>query len=33
MRETLYGYMGKILRVDLTGGTVHDEPLEPNMVE
>ena len=33
MSETLYGYMGKILRVDLTGGTVHDEPLEPNMVE
>ncbi len=33
MAETLYGYLGKILRVDLTSGTIHDEPLEPAMVE
>jgi aldehyde:ferredoxin oxidoreductase len=33
MDAALYGYMGKILRVDLTGGAVHDEPLEPAMVE
>ncbi len=33
MAETLYGYLGKILRVDLTSGTIHDEPLEPSMVE
>lgn len=29
MAETLYGYMGKILRVDLTSGALHDDPLEP----
>ena len=27
------GYMGRLLRVDLTDGTVRDEPLEPEMAE
>ncbi len=29
----LWGYMGKILRVDLTHGTLHEEPLESEMAE
>ncbi len=29
----LSGYMGKILRVDLTHGTTRDEPLEPEVAE
>jgi aldehyde:ferredoxin oxidoreductase len=33
MDRTLYGYMGKVLRVDLTNGSIHDEPLEPEMAE
>jgi hypothetical protein len=33
MDRTLYGYMGKVLRVDLTNGSIHDEPLEPEMWE
>ncbi len=33
MNTKLWGYMGKILRVDLTRGTIRDEPLEPEMVE
>lgn len=27
------GYMGKILRVDLTNGSINDEPLEPMLVD
>jgi aldehyde:ferredoxin oxidoreductase len=33
MDRPLYGYMGKVLRVDLTAGSIHDEPLEPEMAE
>ncbi len=33
MSTTLWGYMGKILRVDLTTGTLRDEPLEPAIAE
>jgi aldehyde:ferredoxin oxidoreductase len=33
MSEKLWGYMGKLLRVDLTHGTHWDEPLEPALVE
>lgn len=33
MSDTLWGYMGKILRVDLTTGTLRDEPLEPELAE
>jgi len=33
MSQTLWGYMGKILRVNLTSGTHWDEPLEPALVE
>ncbi|MBN1827826.1 MAG: hypothetical protein JW884_01605 [Deltaproteobacteria bacterium] len=34
MREdALWGYMGKILRVDLTTGTIREEPLESGMAE
>jgi aldehyde:ferredoxin oxidoreductase len=29
----LWGYMGKILRVDLTKGSILEEPLEPEMAE
>jgi aldehyde:ferredoxin oxidoreductase len=32
-KQELWGYMGKILRVDLTRGSVHEEPLEPELVE
>ncbi|MBI2957832.1 MAG: hypothetical protein HYY32_03215 [Chloroflexi bacterium] len=28
--ETLYGYAGKLLRVDLSSGKISDEPLDPN---
>jgi len=31
--QELWGYTGKILRVDLTRGSIHEEPLEPEMVE
>ena len=33
MGETHYGYMGKVLRVDLTAGSLRDESLAPEMVE
>ncbi len=33
MDERLWGYMGRILRVDLTRGAVHEEPLEPEVAE
>ncbi len=33
MRDGLYGYMGKVLRVDLTGGTVHAESLEQEPID
>ncbi|MHB8771376.1 MAG: aldehyde ferredoxin oxidoreductase family protein [Syntrophales bacterium] len=33
MAETPYGYMGKVLRVDLTSGTVRAEPLEPELID
>jgi len=33
MSQTLYGYMGKILRVDLSNGTHWAEPLEPALAE
>jgi aldehyde:ferredoxin oxidoreductase len=33
MNAQCWGYMGKVLRVDLTTGMIHDEPLEPEMVE
>src|SRR5512140_1379641 len=33
MGKTLYGYMGKVLRVDLTRGSFQDEPLEAAMVD
>ena len=29
--QTLWGYMGKILRVDLTNGSIQEELLEPEM--
>jgi aldehyde:ferredoxin oxidoreductase len=31
MDPTLWGYMGKILRVDLTSGAVWDEPVDPGL--
>jgi aldehyde:ferredoxin oxidoreductase len=31
--QKLWGYMGKILRVDLTSGSIREEPLEPEMAE
>ena len=31
--KKLWGYMGKILRVDLTNGSTREEPLEPEMAE
>ena len=31
--KSLMGYMGKILRVDLTSGAIQEEPLEDNLVE
>ena len=33
MDPKLWGYMGKILRVDLTSGSIQEEPLEPEMAE
>jgi aldehyde:ferredoxin oxidoreductase len=33
MSPRLWGYMGKLLRVDLTTGTLQDEPLAPALVE
>jgi aldehyde:ferredoxin oxidoreductase len=33
MAQKLWGYMGKILRVDLSSGTHWDEPLEPELAE
>jgi aldehyde:ferredoxin oxidoreductase len=33
MGSTLWGYMGKILRVDLSKGSLQEEPLEPEMGE
>jgi len=33
MSQELWGYMGKVLRVDLTKGTLRDEPLEPEVAE
>jgi aldehyde:ferredoxin oxidoreductase len=33
MSQKLWGYMGKLLRVDLTRGTHWDEPLEPELAE
>jgi aldehyde:ferredoxin oxidoreductase len=33
MDTKLYGYTGKILRVDLTKGSIQEEPLETEMVE
>ena len=33
MGERLYGYMGKVLRVDLTTGAIREEPLEPALAE
>lgn len=33
MSTELLGYMGKILRVDLTNGVIREEPLEPKMAE
>ncbi len=33
MSPSLWGYMGKILRVDLTRGAVWDEPLAPELAE
>ncbi len=33
MSPNLWGYMGKILRVDLTTGTLSDEPLAPALAE
>lgn len=32
-KEALWGYMGKILRVDLTRGSIQDETLKPDMVD
>jgi len=32
-KQELWGYMGKILRVDLTSGLIKDEPLDPEMAE
>jgi aldehyde:ferredoxin oxidoreductase len=31
--QTQWGYMGKILRVDLTDGTIREEPLEKKLVD
>src|SRR4030042_2255042 len=34
MKKTeLWGYMGKVLRVNLTNGSIQEEPLEPEMAE
>jgi aldehyde:ferredoxin oxidoreductase len=33
MEKTLWGYTGKILRVDLTRGSIQEEPLEAEMAE
>ena len=33
MDRKLWGYMGKILRVDLTSGTCSDEQLQPELAE
>ena len=33
MSAKLWGYMGKMLRVDLTSGALWDEPLEPELAE
>ncbi len=33
MSQELWGYMGKVLRVDLTKGTLWDEPLQPELAE
>ena len=33
MSQQLWGYMGKLLRVDLSNGTHWDEPLEPELTE
>jgi aldehyde:ferredoxin oxidoreductase len=33
MTDKMWGYMGKLLRVDLTEGTCSDEPLDPNLAE
>jgi aldehyde:ferredoxin oxidoreductase len=33
MSTRLWGYMSKILRVDLTNGSLRDEPLEPEVAE
>ena len=33
MSPTPWGYMGKMLRVDLTTGTLRDEPLEAGLIE
>ena len=33
MTRELCGYMGKILRVDLTDGSIKEEPLEPEMAD
>ena len=33
MSSRLWGYMGKILRVDLTKGSIQEEPLDPEVAE
>lgn len=33
MDGQFFGYMGKVLRVDLTSGAVREEPLEPEVAE
>jgi len=33
MSQEFWGYMGKVLRVDLTKGTHWDEPLQPELAE
>ena len=32
-RQPLWGYMGKVLRVDLTRGSIQDEQLDPELVD
>src|SRR4030042_5951276 len=33
MDTKLWGYMGKVLRIDLTSGSIQEEPLETEMAE
>jgi aldehyde:ferredoxin oxidoreductase len=33
MSQTMWGYMGKVLRVDLSNGRCWDEPLDPALAE